>query len=591
MKQAVVAAIVQARMGSTRLPGKVLMPLAGREVLWHIVHRLKKCQTVDHIILATSTSEVDDPIEVFGQRNGVMVVRGSEENVLQRYDLAAKQVDAQVIVRITGDAPLIEPQVIDQLVTLLIEEDADYAYSDSGFETIYEGFVPFSRRALEKIVAEAGDHPLAREHVSSYIPHYPDGFKIVVAPDNPAHRIEGVRLSVDTPADLRFLETIYQRLKASPGDLDCAEMVSLLRQEPALLEINRHVQQKTAHQQTFRVLIRCDGDSRIGLGHVVRCLALAEELRDRHGLGVSFAMLSGEIGEQRVREAGFPIEGKPEELVEDDWVYRLVEHKSIDLLIVDVRTELNAETLNLCRELGCLCLVIDDGSPRRLAADLVVYPPVPQLQRMQWDGFGGERLCGWEWILLRKSFCRLSSPAQTGKPRVLITMGGSDPAGLTLLTLEALEQCRILFDTDVVIGPGFKRHDALELFLGSAKRDYQIHRQVADLAPFMVNASLAVVAFGVTAYELCAARVPALLLCLSADHAESAMALDRAGAAISLGEYGQVTSGFIAEMVDGLLADPDRRQQMQSFAGELIDGRGVERLASRLETLLEEKHG
>src|SRR5206468_1454321 len=108
-----VVAVVQARMGSSRLPGKVLEPVAGKPMLWHILHRLGQCGSVDQVAVATSTDQRDDAIEKFCAGEGVICVRGPLQNVLERYRLAAVRTGAQTLLRVTGDAPLIDPGIID----------------------------------------------------------------------------------------------------------------------------------------------------------------------------------------------------------------------------------------------------------------------------------------------------------------------------------------------------------------------------------------------------------------------------------------------------------------------------------------------
>ena len=283
-------AIIQARTGSTRLPGKVLMPLVGKPVLWHIVHRLRKCRSVDEIAIATSTNPVDDPVEKFALGEGIKVVRGSENNVLARYVLAAEQLGADIIVRVTGDAPLVDPATIDRLVVTLIKGNADYCTGDPRVPSIHEGFSPFTFRALRKLRDKAGDDPVAREHVTAYFKKHPEFVRVSYVPIDLDYQFSGARISVDTPADFHFLEEVYARLKVPAGEADVRDVVRLLRSEPKLLEINARVHQKRADERTMRALFRCDGDGQLGLGHIYRCLALADELRDGHGYGVSFAM-------------------------------------------------------------------------------------------------------------------------------------------------------------------------------------------------------------------------------------------------------------------------------------------------------------
>ncbi|MEZ4483752.1 MAG: NTP transferase domain-containing protein [Syntrophotaleaceae bacterium] len=171
-----VAAIIQARMGSTRLPGKVLLPLAGRPVLWHIIHRLRQCRTLDRIAVTTSDRPDDDVLVAWCETEGVPVFRGPEDNVLQRFAIAAESLDPEVILRVTGDAPLIDPTVIDLLVNTLLREDADYCVGDSAHPTIHEGFSPFQRRALSRLLTDASRDPVAVEHVTAYLACHPEQF-------------------------------------------------------------------------------------------------------------------------------------------------------------------------------------------------------------------------------------------------------------------------------------------------------------------------------------------------------------------------------------------------------------------------------
>ena len=171
-----VVAIVQARMGSTRLPGKVLRPIAGKPLLWHVVHRLRRATTLDAILIATSTNPRDDAICAFCREEGIEWVRGPEDNVLARFALAAEASRADVIVRVSSDAPLLDAAFIDHLVEALIAQDGDYVLLEPGALCAHEGVDPFSRRALDKLVSEAAHDPVAREHVTGYFKLHP-GFR------------------------------------------------------------------------------------------------------------------------------------------------------------------------------------------------------------------------------------------------------------------------------------------------------------------------------------------------------------------------------------------------------------------------------
>jgi spore coat polysaccharide biosynthesis protein SpsF len=150
-----IVAIIQARMGSTRLPGKVLKPVAGQPLLWHIVHRLKKSSLIEDVAIATTTNPLDDAIVEFGRQNGVTVIRGPEDNVLQRFALAAEATDADIIVRVSSDAPFLDAGFIDHLLTALISQNGGYVLMEDGAVTAHEGVDPFSRGALDKLMMDA----------------------------------------------------------------------------------------------------------------------------------------------------------------------------------------------------------------------------------------------------------------------------------------------------------------------------------------------------------------------------------------------------------------------------------------------------
>lgn len=576
-----VAAIIQARMGSTRLPGKVLMPLAGKPVLWHIIHRLRKCRMVDVVAIATSDQPCDDPLVEFARNEGVELVRGPEDNVLQRFALTAAKLDPDYIVRVTGDAPLIDPETIDLLVREMITKNADYCLGESQRPTIHEGFDPFSRRALDKLLEDASDDPVAREHVTAYLKIHPAFVHTIQVKLPFGFEIDGVRASVDTPSDLLFLESLYKRLGSSPGEIDLREAVSLLNREPELKHINSHVRQKDAAHHYGRMLIRCDGSPRLGLGHVVRCLALAEELRDGHGIGICFALGEEGVGAELVRRLNFPVDIRPQDTGEEEWIDALIRRFDPRALILDIRTDLDRPALSRWRKAEIALIVIDDPTDRRLEADLAVYPPVPQIFEADWSGFAGRACIGWEYILLRREFRWRTPRPHNDPPVVLVTMGGSDPAGLTLLALDALRQLETPFRAQVVLGKAFLHDQALNELRKYLPTRFEFLRDVSDMSSLMSGADLALAAFGGTAYELGAMGVPSILLGLTEDHARSADALAKAGMAVSLGCYEGVTTTAIVSIVQELLIDTQRRLAM-SAACLALDGGGAERVANEL---------
>jgi spore coat polysaccharide biosynthesis protein SpsF len=331
------------------------------------------------------------------------------------------------------------------------------------------------------------------------------------------------------------------------------------------------------------VLLRCDGFHDIGLGHVARCLALAEELKTRRNCRVTFAMRNGTLGMEVVRREGYPV-AAPDEVGErfdySAWMLDVIGKAGARAVVLDVRDDLPRGALDDARRRGILIVTIDDPSDRRLAADLAFYPPVPQLHRMKWEGFTGKLYSGWEWVVLRKEFAD-RPPRITGtRPCVLVTMGGSDPGGITLKAVSALDLLVEDFETVVVLGRGFSGDAALNELLAGTRRSCRVLRDVSDMAGVLSQADVAVASFGVTAYELAALGVPAIHVCLTEDHAISAGMFEKEGLAINLGSYSTVSPGDIAVAVQELIHDPGKRDAMGNAGRLRVDGRGSERIVN-----------
>ena len=218
-----VLAIVQARLGSRRFPRKMLAPLQGRPVLWHVIQRLKKARRLDEVLVATTSSKQDDELAAWLEDEGILFFRGSEPDVLDRYYRAAKSRSAGVVVRITGDCPLIWPGVVDRLVLEFQKGGADYV-SNTLQPTYPDGLDTevFSFKALEAAWKNAKDAS-DREHVTKFF-HRSGRFKtrnvFAENDENWSH----LRWTVDHPADLEVIGKILKSLGPNPANVDWLEV-------------------------------------------------------------------------------------------------------------------------------------------------------------------------------------------------------------------------------------------------------------------------------------------------------------------------------------------------------------------------------
>ncbi|GAI11690.1 unnamed protein product, partial [marine sediment metagenome] len=159
-----VVAIVQARMASTRLPGKVLMNIVGKPMLWHVIERVKRCKKINSIVVATTTKKEDEPIIDLAKECKVKAFKGSDNDVLDRYYQAAKKFSADIIIRITADCPLINPTTIDEMIDLCLKENADYICGHPDFPSMEKGMEVISFSALSKLKSLA-NKDYQKEHV------------------------------------------------------------------------------------------------------------------------------------------------------------------------------------------------------------------------------------------------------------------------------------------------------------------------------------------------------------------------------------------------------------------------------------------
>ena len=233
-----IGCIVQARMGSTRLPNKVLMKIDDNNtILDFVINQLKSSKYLDQIIIATTNLPIDDKIINFAKKKQIKYFRGSEKDVLSRYYDCAKSFSLDSIVRITSDCPLIDPNILDNLIEKYIDSNCDFI--SPGFPRTYpQGSADievFSFEALEKMWRES-KKPSEREHVCTYMYNNPDKFNILKIPNS--LNFSNLKLSVDKVEDLKFVQEIVKRIHKRPILFN--NVLNILKNEPELVQINKN---------------------------------------------------------------------------------------------------------------------------------------------------------------------------------------------------------------------------------------------------------------------------------------------------------------------------------------------------------------
>ena len=238
-----VVVIVQARMGSTRLPGKVLMDIEGRPMLERQLERLLRARTPDVTVIATTTDARDQPIVDLATQLDVPVTRGSEHDVLDRYLRAAEAHAADVIVRVTADCPLIDPDVLDHCVDVLLDDPTLHYVSNTLHRTYPRGLdVEVLTRTTLETAARDATEPADREHVTRYVWRQPERFRLGSVTDHDDH--SHLRWTVDTQEDLDLVRRIYADIFVNDPGFGYPAAIDHARSFPTVHACNAHVTQR-----------------------------------------------------------------------------------------------------------------------------------------------------------------------------------------------------------------------------------------------------------------------------------------------------------------------------------------------------------
>lgn len=245
-----IAAILQARVSSTRLPGKALLPVLGVPMILRQIERIRRAQAIDRLLLATSTNTSDDPLEVLCREHGVTCFRGSLEDVLDRFYRAVVLLKPDHVVRLTGDCPLCDPVLIDQVIGFHLTGGFDYA--SNTVEPTYPDGLDVEVIRFDCLAGAWSEArlPSDREHVTPYIWRQPDRFHIgSFKGDDDLSRL---RWTVDEAEDLDLVTRIYEALYPGNPQFGTADILDYLRDHPGLTEINRHYRRNEGLQKSLR---------------------------------------------------------------------------------------------------------------------------------------------------------------------------------------------------------------------------------------------------------------------------------------------------------------------------------------------------
>jgi len=239
-----VVATIECRMTSSRLPGKVMMESCGIPMLAHMVERVRRVERLDDLVLATTVNDADDCIVELSDQIGVKSYRGSETDVLKRVLNAAGSADADVIVELTGDCPLIDPDIVAQTLDLYLNNECDYVNNDIPMSFPMGMDVEVFSMELLRIADREEQRPLGREHVSSFFVGNRRRFRHLTLPAPPSLYWPDLRLTLDQREDFELIDAVFKAFYPRDTMFTCRDIIQFLKARPGLVALNKTVQQR-----------------------------------------------------------------------------------------------------------------------------------------------------------------------------------------------------------------------------------------------------------------------------------------------------------------------------------------------------------
>ena len=602
-----VVAIIQARMGSTRLPGKVLIDIVGKPMLWHVIERVKGCKNVDSIVVATTSRDEDRGVIKLAEGcGGVDTFAGSEDDVLDRYYQAAKKFGADVIVRITADCPLINPSTIDEMIDLCLKENAEYICGHPTIPSIEQGIEVVSLPALEK-VKNLATEDYQKEHVTLFIRENPELFKIMTIEPQPIFRRADMRLTVDDTNDLKLMREIYNRLHKKEGSIDLRDVVKLLNENPELKEINAHVEMSAINkysispelrkklsdslgvenpnnEKELRIVFRCDASSDIGLGHVIRCSAVARELgRQNH---IIFATTEDDTNSY-IKDSNFEFFFKGDRTEETflDGVNSILKP---DIIVIDKKYPYRSTFLNNLKQNKTKIVMVDNICEGLSASDAIIFPNAHLDKNLLKKYLSQEQIArvktGPEYVILRDEILELKDRGRHDlhipPKNIVVTTGGTDPGGVLLNLITWLKEMELEANILILVGQAFKFHDELGYLVDNLPDNFRI---IPYSLQELIKGDIIICTFGVSIYEMIYLQIPTICISHSRENAYGARILkERYSVIEDVGYVKDVNPQSLYVAIARLLTDEGDFKKMVERCGNLIDGEGAKRVGQMI---------
>lgn len=586
-------AIIQARMGSSRLPGKVLRKIKGRPMLHYVIRQVLASKTVDDVIIATTREKSDDVIVEYCRQNHIKVFRGAKNDLLDRYFRCAEKFDCDPVIRITSDCPLIDPGVIDGVFEKFRKNSYDYVGNNlekiSGVWNNSTCNYPqgmtveiSSFNALRKAWKMARK-PSEREHVFPYIQFNPGLFR--VSKLKMRKNLSHIRCTVDHLEDFRFVQTILDR-NGHGRIITINDIENAVKKEPDLLKINGHISFDEGYQQSLlldkkrghgrkeRIMIRTDGDHELGLGHVYRSVSFAKQLQ-KNNLKAMF--LTKSIGLEKIIPKNFTvrkISGRSSDL------QKTIKEINPEMIILD-KLRIGSDEMGVLVSNAKVIAIDYVGKNKKMLRNGInmLYPE----SGAQGVGF----LSGFKFTILSDSV-RNRRPIKISKSvsNVLVVQGGTDTRCNIPKIIDSMNDIHKKIRINVVVGVSFKCWRELHKSMNDSPHKINLFHNVTDMGRIMKKNDMAVTAGGMTSLELCHLGIPSVIVCGEPFEDETAVLLESNGFGINLGYRKNPSKKKIARAINELMSNYELRRGMNVKGRRLVDGKGAERIVRHIKMMV-----
>lgn len=554
-------AIIQARMGSSRFPGKILMEIAGKPMIYHIVERARDIKNVDEVVLATTRNREDNRLVNWAKKARVKIFRGDENDVLARFYEAAKQFRADIIVRVCADSPLFDPNSVSDMIVAL-RNDADYVTANQK-QLATSGIDVFSFRALEKAFANAASL-YEREHVTPYILNNPSQFSFAKFRVKKIFNKDNFRLTVDVASDLELIQEIYKKLWKVGKIVSLPDVLRLLRKDSSLAAKNAHVIQRGGAYPGFNILILVAAKGKIGYGHLFRMVRLAKTLTENFANGVKFLIAGDNFAKEHLKSNGFGV------INFDEKTTSKIKELKPQAIIIDSHEEKLRKFFKKI-DGGPLKVSYDDDINSK-NADLV-FTPLGKSRENNYVGL--------KYLILSK---KINVNGEKKRKYLLISAGAADPGNYTLRIAQKIIGRRIKYPAALLIGPAYKHITELNNF----KREYPMIKifQNSDLGEAFSQTKIAICHFGVTMFEMIASNIVCAVYAINEDHMEQIRKFSKIGFVYNLGYF---KDRQIVNKINAFLKENKLVKEIFSNIRGKIDSKGALRVAQVTQSRLLEK--